>query len=64
MKFSDREIKILELLAEGKKQFEIAEELGISKITLDKELFSLKNGLLAVNIPNLIYKAFKNGLIK
>ena len=64
MKFTDREIKILELLAEGKKQFEIAEELGISKITLDKELFSLKNGLLAVNISNLIYKAFKNGLIK
>ena len=64
MKFTEREIKILELLAEGKKQFEIAEELGISKITLDKELFSLKNGLLAVNIPNLIYKAFKNGLIK
>ena len=29
MKFTEREIKILELLAEGKKQFEIAEELGI-----------------------------------
>ena len=63
MEITDREIKILELLAEGKKQFEIAEHLGISKITLDKELFSLKNGLHAINIPNLIYKATLDGHI-
>lgn len=63
MKFTDREIKILELLAEGKKQFEIAEELGISKITLDKYLFRLKSNLEATNIPNLIYKATIDGHI-
>lgn len=63
MKFSQREIKILELLAEGKKQFEIAEELKISKITLDKEIFYLKNDLKAKNIPNLVFKATLEGVI-
>jgi DNA-binding NarL/FixJ family response regulator len=63
MKFTDREIKILELLAEGKKQFEIAEELGISKITLDKDIGYLKRDFDAINIPNLVYKATKDGHI-
>lgn len=63
MKFTDREIKILELLAEGKKQFEIAEELGISKITLDKDIGYLKRDFDSNNVPNLIYKATKDGYI-
>lgn len=63
MKFTDREIKILELLAEGKKQFEIAEELGISKITLDKDIGYLKRDFDANNIPNLVYKATIDGHI-
>lgn len=64
MKFSDREIKILQLLAEGKKLYEIAEKLGISKITLDKEIFYLKSDLKAKNIPNLVYKATIDGHIE
>lgn len=63
MKFSDKELQILELLAEGKKQFEIAQELEISKITLDKYLFRLKSDLEAKNIPNLVYKATIDGHI-
>jgi DNA-binding NarL/FixJ family response regulator len=63
MKFTDREIKILELLAEGKKQFEIAAELGISKITLDKDIGYLKRDFDAKNVPNLVYKATIDGHI-
>lgn len=63
MKFSDREINILKLLAEGKKQYEIADIVGISKITLDKHLNYLKRDFEAVNIPNLVYKATINGKI-
>ena len=63
MKFSNREIKILELLAAGNTQFKIADELGISKITLDKDIGYLKRDLEAKNIPNLVYKATLGGYI-
>lgn len=63
MKFSDREIEILQLLAEGKKQLEIAEELGVSKLTLDKYIGYLKRDFEAANIPNLVYKATLDGHI-
>ncbi len=61
---SEREIDILEAMAEGYTSKEIAEKLFISENTVEAHRKSLFYKLGARNVANLIYKAIEKGYIK
>lgn len=63
MELTDREKRILELLSQGKSNFEVSLDLAISKITFDKCLYGLKEKFKAKNTKNLIYEAAKLNII-
>ena len=56
-KFTERELKILGLLAEGMTKEVIKTSLNVSHVTLEKDLAVLKAKLNAFNTYNLIYLA-------
>lgn len=60
---TDREKQVLNLLAKGKRRFEILEILGISKLTLDRIIYGLKQSMKAENTVNLIHIATKQHII-
>lgn len=63
MEITDRELRILNLLAEGMTKGVIKASLKISQVTLEKDLAVLKAKFNAFNLPNLIYLATKNNII-
>lgn len=63
MEFTERELKILNLLAEGMTKGVIKSSLNISHVTLEKDLAVLRAKLRAINIPNLVYLAAKENIV-
>jgi DNA-binding CsgD family transcriptional regulator len=63
MEITDRELRILNLLAEGMTKEVIKTSLKISHVTLEKDLAVLKAKFNAFNLPNLIYLATKQNVI-
>jgi DNA-binding NarL/FixJ family response regulator len=63
MSLSDREKEILTLAASGKTSKEIAEALGIAKITVDMHVSTILNKMGALNRYQAIAKAISNNLI-
>lgn len=63
MEITDRELRILNLLAEGMTKGVIKTSLKISHVTLEKDLAVLKAKFNAFNLPNLIYLATKQNVI-
>lgn len=61
---SEREIVILEAMAEGYTSKEIAEKLFISENTVEAHRKSLFYKLGARNVANLIYKAIGKGYLE
>ena len=61
---TEREIEILELVAEGLTNKEIGEKLVISHRTVDTHRTNLMKKLEVTNVAGLIRFAFKNGLIQ
>ncbi len=61
---TEREIEILELVAEGLTNKEIGEKLIISHRTVDTHRTNLMKKLEVTNVAGLIRFAFKNGLIQ
>lgn len=64
VKFSDREIEILELICKGHSNPEIAKMLGISQRTIDGHRARLFEKTGAKNAPNLVMFAIKYGIVK
>lgn len=58
-----RQTKALQLVAEGFSVDEAAEEMHVSKSTLEKHLSDARERLNARNLRNAIYLAAKRGLI-
>ena len=63
IQISDREKDVLKLIAKGLSNIEIAEELHLSKRTVDGHKSRLFDKTGAKNAPSLIMFAVKNGLI-
>lgn len=65
MDITDREKKILEKLAEGKKSEVIAKELKVNKQTIRSDIAVLKRLLVGIKATKeqLIYEACRNNLI-
>lgn len=63
MEFTERELRILNLLSEGMTKGVIKSSLKISHVTLEKDLAVLRAKLNAINIPNLVYLAAKNNVV-
>ena len=61
---TDRETEILKLIAEGKSNVEIGEQLFISPRTVDTHRTNLMKKLQVNNIAGLIRFAFRSGLIE
>ena len=64
MEFKTREIKILNLLANGLSDKEIAQKLHVSEATIKANVMTLKRILGAENRQNLVYIACQKELIK
>jgi len=60
---SDRELEVLELVAQGHKDQEIASILEIEKSTVRFHVKNLLDKLSVKNRPAAVYRAFKNGWI-
>lgn len=60
---TEREVEILKLIAEGKTNKEIGDQLNISHRTVDTHRTNLMKKLEVNNVAGLIRLAFKNGLI-
>ncbi len=58
---TDRQLEVLELVAEGKTNPEIAEELVVSCNTVKKHLAALCDRLQAKNRTHLVYEAIRQG---
>ena len=63
-KLSDREVQVLTGLARGKKNREIAEELGLSVNTIDVHRARILSKLKLRNNADLTRFAIANGLVK
>lgn len=61
--FSERELEVIRLVAQEKKSSEIADDLGISKRTVDTHRRNIMNKLAVNNTAGLIKKAIKLDLI-
>lgn len=64
IKFSQKELKIIEGLAKGLTDAEIAVELQLSKPTVSYYVDKLMRSTLTVNRPHLVYQSLKQGFIK
>ncbi len=64
VKLSEREQEILEFICKGLSNIEMAAKLGLSQKTIDGHRARLFEKTGAVNAPNLVMFAVKNGLIK
>lgn len=60
---SDRELEVLELVAQGHKDREIAFILEIEECTVRFHVRNLLEKLSVKNRPAAVYRAFKNGWI-
>lgn len=65
MEITDREQKILEQLAEGKRAGEIAKNLKVNEQTVKSDIVVLKRLLVGIKATKeqLIYEACRNNLI-
>jgi DNA-binding NarL/FixJ family response regulator len=63
-KLSDREIDVLQLVAEGKTNKDIAERLGVSVKTVDKHRTRVMEKLNLHNVAALTRYAIKTGLVR
>lgn len=63
MSFTRRELQILELLAQGKPNKQIASELGIAEQTVKNQLRMIFLKLGVTNRTQAAVKAIKEGLI-
>ena len=63
MELTDREQRILNLLADGMTKGVIQASLSISKVTLEKDLAVLRAKFNAFNNMNLVYLAAKEEVI-
>jgi DNA-binding NarL/FixJ family response regulator len=63
-RLSDRETEVLQLIAEGKTNKDIAQRLGVAVKTVDKHRTRLMEKLNAHNVAALTRYAIKTGLIK
>lgn len=65
MDITDRELKVLKRLAEGKKAEEIAKELKVNKQTIKSDITILKRVLVGLKATKaqLIYEACRQKLI-
>lgn len=65
MEITERETKILNLLAEGKRAGDIAKTLKVNEQTVKNDILILKRILVGIKATKeqLIYEACKNGLI-
>lgn len=59
----ERELKVLELIAQGYSDAMISDETGIKRDNIRYIVGSLLHKLGAINKPNLIYKAFEKGIL-
>jgi len=64
IQISEREQQVLELICKGMSNIEIGKHLGISQKTVDGHRTRLFEKTGALNAPNLVMFAIKNGLIK
>lgn len=64
MSFTRRELQILELLAQGKSNKQIAAELGIGEQTVKNHLYSIYLKLGVTNRTQAAIKAIKERLIE
>lgn len=58
-----REIEIIQLLAEGKKNKQIATELGISARTVESHRSHIKRKLHVSSLVGLLYYAMDHGIV-
>lgn len=65
MEITDREKRILKLLAEGKRSGEIAKNLKVNEQTIKSDIVILKRLLVGIKATKeqLIYEACRNNLI-
>lgn len=65
MEITDRELRVLKLLAEGKRSRDIAAEVKVNEQTVKSDINLLKRLLVGIHATKeqLIYEACKNGLI-
>lgn len=65
MEITDRELKILKQLAEGKRASEIARDLHVNEQTVKSDILILKRLLVGIKATKeqLIYEACKHKLI-
>lgn len=65
MEITDRELKVLKLLAEGKRAKDIAHEVNVNEQTIKSDINLLKRLLVGIHATKeqLIYEACRNNLI-
>jgi len=65
MEITEREIKVLKMLAEGKRSGDIAKNLKVNEQTIKSDINILKRLLVGVKATKeqLIYEACRNNLI-
>lgn len=65
MEITERELRVLKLLAEGKRSRDIAAEVKVNEQTVKSDINLLKRLLVGIHATKeqLIYEACKNGLI-
>lgn len=61
---SDREIEIIRMICKGQTNYEIAEELIISKRTVEKHRANILEKTSTKNMADLVVYAIKNGLFR
>ena len=64
VKVTAKNIRLMQLVAKGKTNRQIAKHLGLSEQTIKNELVSLFRKLKATNRTNLIIIAIKKGWVK
>lgn len=64
VKVTAKNIRLMQLVAKGKTNRQIAARLGLSEQTIKNELVSLFRKLKATNRTHLITIAIKNGWVK
>jgi PAS domain S-box-containing protein len=64
LKFSPREIEVMQLICQGLSTTEISEKLFLSKHTIDTHRANLIAKTESRNTPDLVMYAIRNGLVK
>lgn len=61
---SERQKEILTLYSEGKTFKEIADEVGISSMSVHNQMFSARMIMSAINSPHLLAICMRKGIVK